>query len=87
MPTLQELCAAAGDSDEAGRAYDAARAAKVSEIAAYIADLMRDPHHADAIAETIMANAEEMGRIDGDAVNGELAGRYTKTGNPLPFSI
>ena len=67
--------------------YDRRRAQKVQEVTDYIRDFLKDPKIADAVAESIMATAEEMGRINGDEINGEVASRYTASGNPLPFTI
>lgn len=83
MTTIETLYRDAPES----RDYDQARARKVSEIATYAADFVKDGVDAARLAEALMASAEEMGRFDGDAVSGEIAGRYTRNGNPVPFTI
>ena len=67
--------------------YSLRRAAKVKEISEYIADFLRRPEHSMAIAKRIMEQAEEMGRIDGDRVRGEVPSNRTANGNPLAFTI
>lgn len=81
--TLQSLYMA----DPGSREYDTARAAKVAEIAEYIATHVADGVNVTVAAESLMADAEEAGHIDGDDVSGELAGRYTASGNPLTFTL
>lgn len=34
-----------------------------------------------------MGRAQEMGRIHGDTVEGEIPSRYTARGNPIPVTI
>ena len=75
------------DDEAAAAEYGKRRAAKVAEIAAYLADHLRDGVDVDVTAEWIMAGAEETGRFDGDAIGGEVPGRYTRSGNALPFTI
>jgi hypothetical protein len=41
--------------------------------------------HAEPIIEAAIQSAEEMGRVRGNAFSGEIAGRYTSSGNPLTF--
>lgn len=86
MNTLRELYDQLGDMGDE-EAYNAVRAKKVAGIARYIADHLRDPSLADALAEEIMSRAEQMGRIDSDNVSGEVPSRYTVSGNPLPFTL
>ena len=86
--TLESLYSALGDCDETTeRQYDLARKAKVAQIAEYIATFMKEPHYAGSVAEAIMASAEEMGRIDGDSISGELSSHYTTTRNPNAFTL
>lgn len=85
--TLQDLFRALGDDEAVTAEYDRRRAAKVAEIAAYIAAYLRDGVDVAATAEWIMASAEEMGRFDGDCINGEVPPTLTRDGNPLPFTI
>jgi len=85
--TLESLYSACHESAAAMRAYDAARADKVAEIEAYIRDHLDDPSNADAWAERLMNSAEDMGRLNGDEISGELPGQAATTGNPLAFSI
>lgn len=85
--TLESLYRACHESDDAMRAYDKARAAKVAEIADYLKPHLSDPDTAPHWAAHVMGNAEGMGRIDGDEVTGEIPSRATLAGNPLPFSI
>tara|TARA_Y100000310_G_scaffold43727_1_gene40756 strand:- start:574 stop:840 length:267 start_codon:yes stop_codon:yes gene_type:complete len=88
MADLSNLFNALGDGDETTDAeYDTARLYKVREIERYVSFYLKDPGIAPAIAEDIMASAEESGRFDGDAVNGEVPSRYTITGNPLSLTI
>ena len=68
-------------------AYDAARAEKLAEIVDYIAYYIDPGFSAERIADEILSTAEEMGRIHGDEINGEVASRYTTDGRPLAFTI
>lgn len=85
--TLEQLYHSDLSDDATATEYGRRRTAKVQEIAAYIADRLEHPHIATLLAASIMANAEEMGWLDGDTVGGEIASRYTISGNPLPFTI
>lgn len=67
--------------------YDAARKAKVYEIAAYLEGRIHPMCSAASIASRIMDKAEEMGTIYGDTVSGEVPRSWTCDGNPLPVSI
>jgi len=87
MTTLEALYNALGENEATEAEYGQRRAAKVAEIADYIKDYLRADVDVDAMAEEIMAGAEETGRFDGDCVAGELPSRYTKDGKPLPFLI
>ena len=69
------------------QSYDEKRALKVSEISEYIQSFLKEPHLASALAEKIMSSAEEQGGFDDDgSIRGEIASRYTTSGNPLPFT-
>ncbi|MGO1079711.1 hypothetical protein [Inquilinus sp. CA228] len=81
--TLQDLYFALTDNDGVSPEYDARRAAKITEIADHIRDHLHRPELAEGLAERVMASAEEMGRIYGDEVGGEIRGHLTTTGNPL----
>lgn len=84
--TLQEMHS--GDENGPVDSYWPARAHKVAAIAEYITDQIKGREFtAEWLAERLMCTAEEMGRIDGDDVSGEVASRYTTTGNPLTFII
>lgn len=87
VTTFESLYRALGDDEAVTAEYDRRRAAKVTEIAAYIATYLRDGVDVAATAEWIMANAEEMGRFDGDYINGEVPASLTRDGNPLPLTI
>lgn len=84
--TLEELYSRICDK-AAERAYVERRAEKVSEIVDYLDGRLREGVDVKITAEDLMAAAEEMGRIRGNIVSGEVAGRYTATGNPLPFEL
>ena len=88
--TLETLFHSLGDDDadnNVSLVYSAARTSKVQEISEYISGFLNNPLVADEIAEDIMSSAEEMGRIDGNSIGGEVSSRYTSSGNPLPFTI
>ena len=82
MTTLAALFAL-----DASPEYTTRRAAKVTEIAEYLRDLLAAPDDADWLAEQAMADAEEHGTIDDNAISSEIRSSHTKTGNPLPFEI
>ncbi len=87
MTTLQALYESLGAlTDAEEREYSRRRAAKIAEIAAYIAEYLDPRVSVIGLAETLMASAEDMGRIQGDDVHGEVASRYTRNGNPLTFT-
>lgn len=67
--------------------YDAARAAKVAEIALYLEGQVKPDLDLNRLAEAAMSSAEEMGRIRGDEISAEIAARYTISGHPLPFTV
>ena len=83
---IEALYLALGDGDKATeRAYDKARAAKVAEIAEYLAAQgFDDPGY---WAEHAMKRAEEQGTIIGDEVSAEIAGHRTPSGRPLAFTV
>lgn len=56
---------------------------KIAEIADYIRDWMREPQHAETVAEHLFYAAEPR---EGE-FHLELAGRYTVSGNALPFEV
>lgn len=85
--TFEELFKALGDDDAVSRAYDAARAKKVTEIADYIREYLKPGVSAEIYAEEIMAGAEEIGRFHGDGIGGEVASRHPLSGHPLAFEI
>lgn len=85
MTTLEQLHMNLSDTTEA--AYFAARAEKVAEIAEYIADYLKPGIDAAKLAEELMTTAEDMGRIHGDEVNGEVRSAYTRDRNALPFTV
>lgn len=83
--TLEALFAYEGEDGKVHPRYDSRRAAAVQDIAEHIEGKILedlDPHF---LAEAVMAKAEEMGRIDGNEVSGEIHSRYTKNGNPIAF--
>lgn len=87
MATLESLFALLGDDDATTELqYNERRRKKVDEIAEYIGSFLKEPALAYGIAGAIMESAEEMGRMNGDEIEGEVPSRYTKTGNPLPFT-
>lgn len=83
MKTLEELYYA---SDERSSGYDAARQAKVKEIAEYL-EGVTNLSNTEEWAEMFMSNAESNGRIFQNEVSFEISGLQTKTGNPLPVTI
>ncbi len=93
MTTLQALYESLGAlTDAEEREYSRRRAGKIAEIAAYIAEYldprdMAQPLSVIGLAEALMASAEDMNRIQGDDVHGEVASRYTRNGNPLTFTV
>lgn len=87
MTDFESLLAADLTVDANAEAYRAARAAKVAEIAEYIADYLKDGIDPTELAERLMTSAESAGNVFGDDVNGEIPSRYTKTGNPGHFSV
>lgn len=87
--TLESLYTALADdnSDAANKAYDAARRAKVAEIAETIRRDLKSPGAAESIAEQLMGSAESFGRISGDTISAEVPSRYTTSGNPIPLLV
>lgn len=85
MTTMQELYAQIGSDRDTGE-YDRLHAAKVAEIADYIRPYLRAEVSVEGLAEVLMARIEERG-WDGDEGFAEVAPRYTRSGNPLPFTI
>ena len=83
IPTLQDLYLALGDCDQSVETeYNRRRKVKVAEIREDIRDLLENTDWADAIAEKLMAGAEEMGRVHGDTIDAEIGSNYTKSGHP-----
>lgn len=73
--------------EHGSEAYEEVRRAKVAEIADYIRDHLKPGIDARRYAEQLMSSAEEMGRIYGDNVRGEVSTGYTTSGKPLPFTV
>ena len=59
----------------------------INEIIDYIAPLLREPEHAEAIARDILAAAEAQRAHETDRLRCELPSRYTLDGRPAPFEI
>lgn len=76
-----------GDDAGSYAGYDDARRAKIVAIAEYIGDYLKPGLSAERMAEQLMSIAEESDQICGDSVSGEVASRYTRSGNPLVFEV
>lgn len=87
MSTLETLYLSNPSDDAAWREYNQRRASKVAEIAEYVARAALSDVNPMMVAEDIMQAAEEQGRVHGDDVSGEIAARFTKSGNPVPLTI
>lgn len=83
--TLEQIYMTAPESE----AYAKARFAKAVQLTSYLAVHLDSSNYEfyQSLAFEAIDRAEEMGRIHGDEISGEIAGRYTPTGNPLPFTI
>jgi hypothetical protein len=68
-------------------AWNRLRKAKIAEIAEEIRSDLKDRDDAEWIAESIMSLAEQHGSFDGNNVHGEISGRHSKSGNPVPVTI
>ncbi len=76
-----------GDENGPLVGYDAARAAKINEIAEYLNDLIVPGLSCVAFAHAAMNEAESTGRIFGNTISAEISARHTISRNPLPFTI
>ena len=87
MASLQDLWESllTDAPDESG--YDAARAAKVAEISAYIVPFISGKTNVTAIAESCMTSAEGAGRIFGNSISAEVGSSYTRDRMPLVFTL
>ena len=85
MTTLERLYHDQPDSE----AYAKARFAKVRKLTEYLATQLNSDNYefCEGLAFDAFARAEDMGRIRGDEVSGEIPGRYVSTGSPLVFTI
>ena len=74
-------------SAQVDEAYRAKREDALARVRDYIADHLKPGLDADFHAAQLLDSAEEMGRIDGDDVKGEIASRHSATGNPISFEV
>ncbi|MFA7334861.1 MAG: hypothetical protein WC130_11305 [Kiritimatiellia bacterium] len=88
--TLESLWRRVGGDDWTAAdesAWREASNAAIARIESYIAGHLKPGVDAAKYAAELFATAEENGNFRGDDVTGEIAARYSKTGNPVPFTV